>query len=167
MRCWFVTLPLLISVGCQNASSDIGRREVACKVIEDFVADEFRKATKPLSVGQISRFVSREQAGEPASKDRRDRALADECPGLASLIEERGFKSEVISNPSEAAEDRLFYAHDTLAITLPVVSEDGEQATFKASRVCGPRCGSGSLVTYKRSLSGAWVKEGEKTLWIS
>ena len=64
-------------------------------------------------------------------------------------------------------DDGLFYSYDTLAISLPTISDDREHATFGVVRICGPLCASGNLVTYKPAHFGKWVKTGEEMLWIS
>ena len=163
MRCWLAMLSLLASLSCQSAPSDNAGREIACYIIEDFVAEEFNKATKPLFVSQNAPLIFHKQNTGPARKKQSN--PLDECPGLASLVAEKGFKPKEYSYPHETKRDGLYDAHDTLAVTLLKISEDGEQATFTASRFCGPQCGGGTLVTYKPSLLGAWMKDDEEPVW--
>ncbi|HLZ74676.1 hypothetical protein [Phenylobacterium sp.] len=59
------------------------------------------------------------------------------------------------------------YSATILSISLPVVSQDGRYALVSIGLACGPLCGNGSTLLYRREADGRWNPVGDGAQWIS
>ncbi|MEL7680466.1 hypothetical protein AAG602_04795 [Citromicrobium bathyomarinum] len=159
---------LVLLVACANTGAQDERRDVACAIITEFIAEEFDQASKPLFVTSEKPLVPRESNARATAYKVAPHPI-EACPEVAKIRREKSYTPPYLApgEPPETSTDGLFYLYDTLSISLPLLDDDGESYKFEVVRVCGPLCAGGNTVTYRRQSDGTWRKDREEPSWIS
>lgn len=170
---------------CTSADAD----SVRCQTLVDYVSRWFAGSapqTKHLSEEPAPSFYTEgdlKAARKTAQKendetnaffrvveDRIARANSEplvECPDLRQLRDDVSYRPDSEEIDKTVDTEGLFYAFETLSVSMPGIDMQSGRAGFDASEVCGPLCGSGSFITYRRTRDGNWVLDKEEGTWIS
>ena len=192
MRAVFLVLALTMLPACSDSGPD-ERRLIGCLLLKDFVGREFETTRGPLALSDDPASILPPEAyedidalvevatgleGNTRSRDELRRMFEEEeelstlsptteCPSLAALKREKAFVPPAGEEQPPTTEDGLLYTYSSVAVSLPLVDLKRGEATFQATRVCGPLCAGGVTVTYRRGEDGTWRYASESSTWIS
>src|SRR5688572_8611177 len=91
-------------------------------------------------------------------------ATLDSLPRRSDMPQPRG--SPIVPNYWSALRDRFDGARVLVTLTRPGFSRDGTEAVLDVGYRCGHLCGTGHIVTLRRSRTG-WTVVNMQTTWIS
>lgn len=90
------------------------------------------------------------------------------CPDVRVILNDGGVRFDKRSVDRGSRLKRNLESRAIIhGASLPVLSDDGNQALFMHNMSCGGRCGSGELVHAKRTAGERWVVVAEYMLWVS
>jgi len=91
-------------------------------------------------------------------------ATLDSLPRRSDIPQPRG--SPIVPNYWSALRERFDGARVLVTLTRPGFSRDGTEAVLDVGYRCGHLCGTGHIVTLRRSRTG-WTVVNMQTTWIS
>ena len=90
------------------------------------------------------------------------------CPSLTRILDRRGVAYGPQAESRRQRESGAAGgAADALIVSLPAVSEDGQEAIVDIGRTCPGLCGYGMFVYFRRDGQGQWQRAGYSRGWIS
>ena len=104
----------------------------------------------------------------------RPKSAVKACPNLRSLLKISGVAygdaaAERMASFQPVGKDRvvsMFFKGAIWTLTLPIVSNNGNEALAREGVSCGVTCGSGAIVHLRRSKDGRWSVTDVLDTWI-
>lgn len=167
--------------------------EVGCSIAADTITAEFDKSDKPIVLEDATAYAPPPLTNEDASfalaylvegekGDATDPAtqaqaaawvaligqsLFERCPAIANIRAKRAYVPDPKQEAPPVTPDGLFYAYDTLAVSLPLVDLDKGRAFMWTGGGCGPLCGGTGIAMFTRQSDGSWSRTNYMGLTIS
>jgi hypothetical protein len=181
---WIAALACLMPAAASAAEPGRAACEVAAATITDHLATERGRVVVVVGVspdaGPSKADIARRRLSDwskaaPSQPLLRAWSAAPrtdvlQCPAVQDLLARRGIASgQAAADPlrqGSGGKPLLSWRGEILAVGMPVVSADGQDALVEIGSACGGLCGAGFLLHLRRA-NDAWAVAGSLWLWIS